>query len=116
MRIAVTGASGFIGSHLTRYLSERGHEVLRVDVRGVERPVDVTSFEQVDRFFSEHRPEAVIHLAAIANIPECIRDPRRCFEVNVLGTLNVVECSVRYGVSRLIYASCLLYTSDAADE
>lgn len=105
MRVAVTGASGFIGSHLTRYLSERGFEVLRVDVRGVERPVDVASFEQVDRFFAEHRPDAVVHLAAIASIPECIRDPRRCFEVNVLGTLNVVEASVRHGVSRLIYAS-----------
>ncbi|MEM1954529.1 MAG: NAD-dependent epimerase/dehydratase family protein [Nitrososphaerota archaeon] len=105
MRIAVTGASGFIGSHLTRYLSDRGHEVLRIDVRGVDHPVDVTSFEQVNRFFAENRPESVIHLAAIASIPECIRDPRRCFEVNVLGTLNVVEASVRHGVSRLIYAS-----------
>jgi nucleoside-diphosphate-sugar epimerase len=105
LRVAITGASGFIGSHLTRYLSERGHEVLKVDVKGVERPIDVTSFDQVHRFFSEHKPEAVIHLAAIANIPECIRDPRRCFEVNVLGTLNVVECSVRHGVKRLIYAS-----------
>lgn len=105
MRIAVTGASGFIGSHLTRYLSERGHEVLRIDVRGVDRPVDVASFEQVNRFFAENRPESVIHLAAIASIPECIRDPKRCFEVNVLGTLNVVEASVRHGVSRLIYAS-----------
>ncbi|MEN3048464.1 MAG: NAD-dependent epimerase/dehydratase family protein [Candidatus Caldarchaeales archaeon] len=104
MRVLVTGSEGFVGRHVVAYLGERGHEVAGLDVRG-SRPVDVTSFDQVLRAFEEFRPEAVVHLAAIANVVRCIEDPRSCFEANVLGTLNVVEAAHRFRVERFVYAS-----------
>jgi len=106
MRILITGSQGFVGKNVSKYLEERGHEVLRADiVSDAELVFDVSDFNQTWKKLEKEKFDAIIHLAAIANIPKTIEDPYRCFKVNSFGTLNMLEVASRKNVERFIYAS-----------
>ena len=106
MRVLITGSEGFIGRNLAPYLEERGYEVLRADIsESAEIRVDVSSFDDCARKLMNLKFDAVVHLAAIANIPKCLDNLHSCFQVNSFGTLNVLEVSSRKNVSRFIYSS-----------
>ncbi|HQF15839.1 MAG TPA: NAD(P)-dependent oxidoreductase [Methanotrichaceae archaeon] len=100
-RIAVTGGAGFIGSNLINKLIERKHEVLSLDnlfVGKRESVPDGCHFHEVDVLSRDARvllrkfePDVVIHLAAVHYIPYCNANPERTFEVNVMGTRNILE-------------------------
>src|SRR5262249_4055293 len=111
----VTGGAGFIGSHVVdAYLAE-GHEVFVVDdlSSGFRRniPLDVQLF-QVDvrskdlmHVFESVRPDVVNHQAARANVRESFDKPQLYAEVNVVGSVNLLECCRRFKVKKVIYAS-----------
>jgi len=113
--ILVTGGSGFVGLNVVEQLLARGEEVLIYDLlpppRGFKGKFifergDTADSPQVERFFSEGKPEGVIHLAAItAGAERDAREPRRIAEVNFIGTLNVLEAARRHGVRRFVHAS-----------
>ncbi|RKX31234.1 MAG: hypothetical protein DRP22_04035 [Verrucomicrobia bacterium] len=103
MRVLVTGAAGFVGRHLIRELETAGHSLVLVDVRppapaGSDQylfiAADVTDPPSVESAFTRARPDACVHLAGIAYVPVGWRDPIRTLQVNLLGTLAVLE-SVR---------------------
>lgn len=114
-RIAVTGGAGFIGSHLAEGLTALGHQVLVVDNLSTGQRVNVPADAEFvcldildDRFVEtirRFRPEAVYHHAAQVSVGHSLRDPLRDARVNILGTLNVLEASVRCGARKLVYAS-----------
>ena len=103
MRVLVTGARGFVGRHLTAALRARGHHVVEADrhanVGGEPAehaellPVDVTDALAVRAAFDLARPDAVAHLAAQAAVPASLDDPAGTLEVNVRGTLHVLEAA-----------------------
>ncbi len=105
MKVLVTGSKGFVGKNLVRYLRNRGFEVIGLDISNEWLSIDITDFDALSKNLSNLDFDAVIHLAAIANIPESIKDPYRCFKVNVYGTLNILEIASRRNVDRFIYAS-----------
>ena len=106
MKVLITGSEGFIGKNLAPYLEEHGYEVLRADIaESAEIRVDVSSFEDCVRKLMNLDFDAVIHLAAIANVPRCLEDPYTCFQVNSVGTLNMIEVASRKNVDRFIYSS-----------
>jgi len=120
MRILVTGAGGFIGSHLVETLIAHGHQVralVRYNGRGdtghlQELPdagghevvaADVTDASQVRRMVEG--VDAVCHLAALIGIPYSYDAPRSYVQTNVMGTLNVLEACRDQGTSRVVLAS-----------
>jgi len=109
MKAAVTGGSGFIGSHVVDRLLAAGHTVVVIDKKPphrldtVYRDVDVTDLSGLLRATSGC--DAIFHLAAVSNVNEALADPVATFEVNVTGTARVWEAARRNGVGRAFLAS-----------
>jgi len=98
LRVLVTGASGFVGRHLTETLRARGHEVIGADHSGGEETllVDVCDSLAVRGAVEVARPDAVAHLAAQAFVPASYDEPALSFGVNAGGTLNLLEALRAY--------------------
>ncbi len=93
MRILVTGSRGFVGRHLVQTLEERGHDIVQADrttAPGVSA-FDVTDAAAVNAAIDAAAPDAIAHLAAQAFVPESQENPAATLDVNVGGTLNVLE-------------------------
>lgn len=120
MRVLVTGGAGFIGSHLVDALVEAGEEVVVFDdlssghrenlsaaiTRGAELiEADITNADSVASVFDEHEPEVVYHLAAQMDVRYSVANPRFDLEVNVAGTVSLLDHARRVGSRRLIFAS-----------
>ena len=120
MRALVTGAAGFIGSHLVEALLERGDEVAVLDhLRRTPRPWlseaisrgarlhvgDIRDLTAVRQAFEAERPDVVLHLAAQVDVRRSVADPPLDVQVNVAGTVSVLEAAREVGVERVVYAS-----------
>lgn len=119
MKCVVTGGAGFIGSHLCELLLKEGHEVIAVDnlINGRSSNFDSYknhpnfSFKEIDilEFVSLRKivkgSDWVFHLAALADIVPSIEEPRHYYEINVTGTLNVVEACKEAKIKKLLYAA-----------
>jgi UDP-glucose 4-epimerase len=115
MKILVTGGAGFIGSHISDAFLSAGHEVAVVDDlssgRKEQVPVGAKFYEmdirstRLQEVFERERPRIVCHQAARANVRESLEKPILYSDVNVLGSLNVLECCRGYQVRKVIYAS-----------
>ena len=126
MKVLLTGAAGFIGSHLADRLLSEGHEVLGLDnfndfydpaikarniaqaeshahfklVRG-----DILDAELLNKLFTDFAPDRVIHLAAWAGVRPSIEKPALYQKVNLEGTVNLLEACRHHGVDRFVFAS-----------
>lgn len=116
MRVLVTGGAGFIGSHIADALLGAGHQVLVVDDLSSGRRENVpdrATFAQIDirdagpleAALEDFRPQAVSHQAAQVSVSASTRDPIGDAEINIVGTLNLLEASIRHGLERLVFAS-----------
>jgi UDP-glucose 4-epimerase len=114
MRILLTGGAGFIGSHVADRLLERDHEVAVVDDLSSGKRGNVPGgavFYEADvrtgcaRAFEEFAPEALCHLAAQMDVRRSVREPDFDAEVNVLGTVRLLENCVKYDVRKVVFAS-----------
>ena len=108
MRILLTGSSGWLGIHLAPRLMQLGHEVTGLDVAPGKHTNIVGSVADrslVDMVFADHRIEAVIHAGALHK-PDIARYPAQAFvDVNVTGTLNLLEAAARAGHDRFVFTS-----------
>ena len=117
MRILLTGSSGWLGRFLAPMLRNAGHRVVGLDVApGADTDVLGTVADRalIDRVFGDHGIEAVIHGGALHK-PDIVRYPRQTFvDVNVSGTLNLLEAAVAAGNDRFVFTSTTsLMISDA---
>jgi UDP-glucose 4-epimerase len=119
--ILVTGGAGFIGSNLADRLLAEDHRVIAVDDLSTGRIAnlgDARTYGKAYTFFNmdvragglvslfeRHRPEVVFHLAAQAGVRPSLDDPVDDAAVNIMGTLNVLECATKVGASKVIYAA-----------
>lgn len=121
MKILITGGAGFIGSHIVDACVERGDTVFIVDNLSTGqranithhdsntsvhfREVDIRDREPIQELFAEIQPEVVYHLAAQINVRESIQNPTNDIEVNILGTLNILEAMRKNNCRRMIFSS-----------
>ncbi len=122
MRILFTGGSGKAGRHAVAYLLDQGHQVLNVDLTplglpGVDnRIADITDagqmFDVMSSYanFDELSPgtgvpkfDAVVHFAAVPRI--LLTTDNKCYRVNTIGTYNVIDAAIRFGIRKVIFAS-----------
>ena len=109
MKVLVTGASGFIGSHLVKRLLQLNYQVVNLDIKRshISRfyQVDINHRQALERIFEKEKPDKICHLAALTGVRESIKQPQAYFKTNVLGTLNLLELAVKYGVKDFFFAS-----------
>jgi len=116
MRILITGAAGFIGSHVADASLEDGHEVLVLDdlstgdrenvpSRATFVEVDLRDRDRLMRIMGDYRPDLVNHQAAQTSVAVSTREPVRDAEINIIGSLNLLDACIKHGVQRLVYAS-----------
>ena len=123
MTLLVTGAAGYIGSHLLAALLEKGFEVIAVDNhvssspqvyervrrmtgRGFEHfQMDVRDGPAVARLLATHPVEACFHFAGLKSVSESMADPLRYFDVNVTGLISLLGALSQNGVRRFIFSS-----------
>lgn len=115
MRIVVTGGAGFIGSNVVDGFVAAGHDVIAVDDLSHGRRENLSSdipFHQVDirstefaRLLADLRPDVVDHHAAQISVQASVRDPMLDAELNILGSLRLIEACRAAGVGKIIYSS-----------
>ena len=97
MRALITGINGFVGKYLAEELLEKGYSVSGIGMgefklAGVQyKDVNIMDHAALKHFMEELNPEIVFHLAGIASVNHSWRDPKTSFEVNVIGTINLLE-------------------------
>jgi UDP-glucose-4-epimerase GalE len=124
MRILVTGAAGYIGSHTARLLMDRGHDVFVFDslTRGHSEAInrlglsdrffagDLNEPARLDHAFTVARPDAVLHFAAYALVGESVTRPDIYWKNNLVGSLGLLEAMRLCGVKKLVFSStCATY-------
>ena len=127
MNILVTGGAGFIGSNLVASLVEAGHKVTVIDdlssgfEENLKSVMDRITFINASILESSvlqstfRDIEAVYHLAAIASVQKSIDNPKECHEVNVIGTISVLEAARINNVKKVILASSAAVYGDQPD-
>lgn len=115
MRTLVTGGAGFIGSHVVDALVAAGHQVAVIDNLATGKrsnlnpwasfyQVDIRDAEALRPVFEQERPEAMVHQAALADVRQSLIAPALYAEVNIIGSLNLLELARHYGVRKVVYA------------
>ena len=126
MNILITGGAGFIGSAVTKRLVERSDRVVIIDnfndyydpklkrdrievfLKGVDFKLyegDIRDAKLVEKIFKEEEIEKVVHLAAMAGVRNSIKDPILYADVNVSGTITLLESARKFDVKNFVYAS-----------
>lgn len=130
----ITGGAGFIGSSLIDRLLEQGHKVVTIDnlneyydprikhrnifqikenMKKIDVPqshfcfyeADIRSEKTMEEIFQEHSIDVIIHLAAMAGVRASISQPKLYYDVNIMGTLNLLETARKHKVNQFIFAS-----------
>ena len=126
MKVLVTGAAGFIGFHVSKYLCERGDEVVGIDnlndyyevslkearldqLKPLDKfrfiKLDIADREAIEHLFLEAQFDRVVHLAAQAGVRYSIENPHAYADSNLVGFLNVLEGCRQNRVEHLVYVS-----------
>jgi len=115
MKILVTGGAGFIGSHVVDAYVAEGHDVAIVDslitgrrdflnprARFYEMDIRDSALREI---FERERPEVVNHHAAQASVPDSVANPGHDADINIMGTLNLLELAREFGTRQIVFAS-----------
>jgi len=114
-KVLVTGGAGFIGSNLVDKLIDLGYQVIIIDnlLTGSKKNInskaifyerDIRDIEELDNIFEKEKPEYVFHLAA-GYLVQSLDDPQRDAEINVIGSINLIQMCLKHKIKRIIYSN-----------
>ncbi len=119
--ILITGAAGYIGSHIAKKLLEQKKDIIVIDnlSTGFQSTIDtlqkikkfkfinldLNKFDEVEKIFQENNIDTVIHFAAFSQVGESIKFPIKYYMNNTVNTINLVKYSSKYGVKKFIFSS-----------
>jgi len=120
--VLVTGAGGFIGSNLVRsLLSDKNYDLILTDKNGPRNDLfeaydtqsprikfydlDITKRESAFDIFKNHKIDTCVHLAALVNVEDSIKNPNKTMDVNVKGTINILEACSHNNIDNFVFAS-----------
>lgn len=106
-RVLITGTSGFVGCRVAQAL--RGRYELLTPSHG---ECDITSREAVEQYVALHRPQVILHLAALSNTGYCEEHPEESFLVNVVGVENMAWAAERHGAKMVFFSSDQVYNGN----
>ena len=118
MRILVTGGAGFIGSHVVDLLLENNYTVIVLDnlstgsIRNLNKKAEFIKGDIRDRDLDLRDIDGVIHLGAQVNVRTSLEKPLYDCDVNVMGTLNILETMRRYDVEKIVFSSSVAVYGD----
>ena len=108
----VTGGSGYLGSHLCKYLKQSGWSVVAIDIvrpkhsyYDVFQYIDVRNHEVINYLFLKTKIDAVFHMAGRIEIGESVKNPTEFWEVNTGGTCTILNAMKKHGVKYFVYSS-----------
>lgn len=116
-KVLITGIAGFIGSHVAEIFLENGIRVSGIDNLSTGKKENLESFYaeldefikddlvNISKYFQTEKFDAIIHLAALADVVPSIKQPRKYFESNVSGTLSVIEFANQREIKKIIYSA-----------
>ncbi len=126
MNVLITGGAGFIGSHVADKLLETGDKVFCVDnfndyydsdakKKNIKAALenrnyklfreDILNFNALDKIFQQSKPDKIIHLAARVGVRLSIKEPLLYADVNIKGTMHVLELARKHGIKSIVFAS-----------
>ena len=133
-KVLVSGGAGYIGCHVTVELIEAGYDVVVADnmsncdisgFEGVKKitgredipfyEIDCCDFASVDRVFTEHQIDAVIHFAAFKAVGESVSEPIKYYSNNLVSFLNILEVAKRHGGCNVLFSSSATVYGEAKD-
>tara|TARA_B100001093_G_scaffold137767_3_gene130281 strand:- start:2130 stop:3062 length:933 start_codon:yes stop_codon:yes gene_type:complete len=117
--IFITGAAGFIGSNFAHYLAQKGFEDVVIldkltyagdmdnlyDLKFPVKGVDIADEYRLSELFSQYKPKYIFHFAAESHVDNSIKDVNPFLYTNVIGTVNLLNLSVKYGVEKFHHIS-----------
>src|SRR5262252_9063931 len=115
LRILVSGGAGYIGSICSEVLLARGHQVIALDNlqeghRAAVPPyavfvqADLAERSEIEKVFSVHKIEAVMHFAGEALVAKSVQEPSTFYAANIACGVNLLDAMVRYGVDKFIFS------------
>ncbi len=116
-KILVTGGEGYIGSNIVKKLLDKKYYVISFDnlLNSFEKNKkyknykfikgDVRNFESLNNVFKEHKIKAIFHCASLIYVGESVKKPLDYFDVNVIGTINIIKAMKENNVNKIIYSS-----------
>ncbi|SHI53638.1 NAD dependent epimerase/dehydratase family protein [Lutispora thermophila DSM 19022] len=114
-KVLVTGGAGFIGSHVVDRVIEEGHEVVILDNLSTGKVQNINVHarfyiadirdKDIGDIFKIEKPDIVIHHAAQIDVQRSIKEPAFDGDINIIGTVNMLENCRKFGVDKFIYAS-----------
>lgn len=118
MKILVVGGAGYVGSHMVQYLLKAGHSVVVADnfstgfrdaLIAAGSPVlaelNISDAAALDRLFSAHQFDAVMHFASFIQVGESVTEPGKYYANNLAATLTLLQAMVKAGVKRFVFSS-----------
>ena len=116
MKIIITGGAGFIGSHIVDKLIKQKNKIIIIDDLSTGKKeninkaakfykINLQNFKELEKIFKKEKPNFVCHQGAHASVRESVEDPIFDAKTNILGTINIASCCIKYKVKKLVFAS-----------